>query len=174
VERALVALDRGDRGRARISLHAVAVGIEGLPDGDEWLHTAGLLALAAAELGDTNIAAAARNLLSPHTEVVCGVGYRTFVGTATFHLGRLAALTGDLGDAERHLSSALGHHSAAGARPWVALTQNALADVLEARGRASDRDLVTARRSEARWVARRLGMRPLPQPGLGTGDTNEP
>ncbi len=173
VERALVALDRGDRGRARISLHAVAVGIEGLPDGDEWLHTAGLLALAAAELGDTNIAAAARNLLAPHTEVVCGVGYRTFVGTATFHLGRLAALTGDLGDAERHLSSALGHHSAAGARPWVALTQNALADVLEARGRSSDRDLVTALRSEARWVARRLGMRALPQPGLAKGDLGD-
>lgn len=173
IERALVALDRGDRGRARISLHAVAVGIEGLPDGDEWLHAAGLLGLAAAELGDPNIAAAARSLLAPHTEVVCGVGYRTFVGTATFHLGRLAALTGDLGDAERHLSAALGHHSAAGARPWVALTQNALADVLEARGRSSDRDLVTALRSEARWVGRRLGMRALPQPWLTTNDAGE-
>jgi hypothetical protein len=164
VERALVALDRGDRGRARIALHAVATGIDPLPDGDEWLHAAGLLGLAAAELGDAAIAGAVRTLLAPHAELVCGVGYRTFVGTATFHLGRLAALTGDLGDAERHLTSALSHHTAAEARPWVVLSKHALAGVLESRGRSSDRDWIEGLRSEARWVADRLGMRPLPDP----------
>jgi hypothetical protein len=89
------------------------------------------------------------------------VGYRTFVGTATFHLGRLAALTGDLADAERHLSSALSHHTAAQARPWVVLSKYALAGVLEARGRPSDRDWIAGLRSEATWVADRLSMRPL-------------
>jgi hypothetical protein len=161
VERALVALDRADRGRARIGLHAVATGVDPLPEGDGWLHAAGLLGLAAAELGDPGIAAAARNLLAPHAELVCGVGYRTFVGTATFHLGRLAALTGDLAEAERHLTSALSHHTAAGARPWVALSKHALAGVLEERGRSSDRDWIDGLRSEATWVADRLGMRPL-------------
>jgi hypothetical protein len=161
VERALVALDRGDRGRARVGLHAVATGVDPLPEGDEWLHAAGLLGLAAAELGDPAIAAAVRSRLAPHAELVCGVGYRTFVGTATFHLGRLAALTGDLADAERHLTSALSHHTAAQARPWVALSKHALAGVLEARGRSSDRDWIDGLRSEASWVAERLGMRPL-------------
>jgi hypothetical protein len=161
VEQALVALATGDRGRARVGFHALATGADPLPAGDEWLHDAGLLALAAAELRDPGIAAAVRTLLAPHAELVCGVGYRTFVGTATYHLGRLAAVTGDLGDAERHLMSALSHHSALQARPWVALTQHALADVLEARDRSSDRDWVVALRSEARWVADNLGMRPL-------------
>jgi hypothetical protein len=161
VERALVALDRGDRARARIGLLAVATGVDPLPEGDEWLHTAGLLGLGAAELGDQGIAAAVRSLLAPHAEMVCGVGYRTFVGTATFHLGRLAALTGDLAEAERHLTSALSHHTAAQARPWVVLSKHALAGVLEARGRASDRDWIDGLRSEAAWVAGRLGMRPL-------------
>jgi hypothetical protein len=169
VERALVALDRGDRGRARVSLHAVATGVEPLPEGDEWLHAAGLLGLAAAELGDPAIAAAVRSLLAPHAELVCGVGYRTFVGTATFHLGRLAALTEDLGDAERHLMSALSHHTAADARPWVVLSKHALAGVLEARGRSSDRDWVDGLRSEARWQAQRLGMRELPEPTADSG-----
>jgi len=161
VERALAALDRGDRGRARIGLLAVATGVDPLPEGDEWLHAAGLLGLGAAELGDQGIAAAVRSLLAPHAELVCGVGYRTFVGTATFHLGRLAALTGDLAEAERHLTSALSHHTAAQARPWVALSKHALAGVLEGRGRSSDRDWIDGLRSEAAWVAERLGMRPL-------------
>jgi DNA-binding SARP family transcriptional activator len=161
IERALVALGRGDRGRARVGLHAVATGADPLPDGDAWLHTAGLLGLAAAELADPAIAAAVRGLLAPHAELVCGVGYRTFVGTTTFHLGRLAALTGDLAEAERHLTAALSHHTSAQARPWVALSQHALAGVLEERGRASDRDWIAGLRSEAAWVAERLGMRRL-------------
>jgi hypothetical protein len=161
VERALVSLARGDRGRARVALFAVATGVDPLPDGDTWLHAAGLLGLAAVELGDEVIADAVRNLLAPHAELVCGVGYRTFVGTTTFHLGRLAALTGDLAEAERHLNSALSHHTAAQARPWVVLSKHALADVLEARGRSSDRDWIAGLRSEAAWVADRLSMRPL-------------
>ncbi|MGH8895410.1 MAG: hypothetical protein ACRDWY_19200, partial [Actinomycetes bacterium] len=42
------------------------------------------------------------------------------------------AAAGEWAEAERHLQSALRVHNAWGARPWVALTKAALADVLDA------------------------------------------
>ena len=159
--RALWALGQGDRGAARLAVRALVAGDEPLPSGDEWLHSVGLLGLAAAELGDPVIATDLCVVLAPHVTLSCGVGYRSFVGTATFHLGRLAALTGDWADAERHLVAALRQLTAMRARPWVALAQHALADAIDARGRSSDREWVTALRAEAQWLASDLGLRPL-------------
>ena len=160
-DRALVALARGNRGQARLAMHALATGVDPLPGGDARLHSLGVLALAAVELGDAATAEAVRAQLAPYAELWCADGYRSFVGTAGFHLGRLAAVGGDLADAERYLMPALSQHAEMQARPWVALTQHALADVLDARGRSSDRDWVAALRSEVRWMAGDLGLRPL-------------
>jgi hypothetical protein len=66
---------------------------------------------------------------------------------------------GDWADAERHLLAALRSHSARRARPWVALTQAALAGVIEARGRPSDREWIAGLRAEAEWVTTTLGLR---------------
>jgi DNA-binding SARP family transcriptional activator len=118
------------------------------------LHDLGLAALA----GDPR----ARAWLAPSADLVCGLGYRTFVGAAAFHLGRLAAAEGEWAEAERNLLSALRLHTALRARPWVAWTQAALAAVLEARGRPSDREWIAGLRAEAQWVAADLGLRPLP------------
>ncbi len=142
-------------GRSRDGLPAV------LPDGPEHLHALGVAALAACDAADPAATAELRGRLAPYADLVCGVGYRTFVGAAAFHLGRLAAAGGDWAEAERHLLSALRLHSAWRARPWVALTQDALAAVLEARGRPSDREWVAGLRSEAAWVRGNLGLRPL-------------
>ncbi len=130
-----------------------------LPEGPERLHALGIAALAACDRADPVAATEVRALLAPYADLVCGMGYRTFVGAATFHLGRLAAVAGDWADAERHLLAALRLHSAWGGRPWVALTNDALADVLEARGRPSDRDWIAGLRAEAAWVASNLGLR---------------
>jgi hypothetical protein len=100
-----------------------------------------------------------RAALAPYAERTCGVGYRSFAGSARFHLGRLAAAAGDWSDAERHLQAALRHHTTLRARPWVALTQRALAEVLEARGRTSDRDWIAGLRAEADHVTSTLGLR---------------
>ncbi len=97
--------------------------------------------------------------LAPYADRTCGVGYRSFAGSASFHLGRLAAAAGDWSDAERHLQAALRHHTLLRARPWVALTQRALAEVIEARGRTSDRDWIAGLRSEADHVTSTLGLR---------------
>ncbi|MGH9111884.1 MAG: hypothetical protein ACRDZN_06250, partial [Acidimicrobiales bacterium] len=67
----------------------------------------------------------------------------------------------DWGEAERHTLVALRRHTALGARPWVAFTQSVLANVLEARGRPSDREWVAALRAEAAWVSSTLGLRSL-------------
>ncbi len=160
-ERALVALARGDQGRAKVAVRALTSGAEPLPTGDAWLHAVGLLGLAAVDLGDPVIAGDVRRLLAPYATLRCAVGYRSFVSTAAFHLGRLAALLGDFADAERHLVLALRQLSATGAQPWIALTQHALAYVLDVRGRSSDRDRVSVRRAEAQRLAADLGLRPL-------------
>jgi hypothetical protein len=132
-----------------------------LPDGPERLHALGVAALAACDAADPAATAELRGLLAPYADLVCGMGYRTFVGAAAFHLGRLAAAGGDWAEAERHLLSALRLHGAWRARPWVALTQDALAAVLEARGRPSDREWVAGLRAEAAWVRGGLGLRSL-------------
>jgi len=105
-ERSLTALVGGDRGWGHLTVRALATGAEPLPSGDEWPHMVGLLALGGVELGDPTTAQAVRTLLTPYADLICGVGYRSFVGPVSFHLGRLAVITGDWDEAERHLTSA--------------------------------------------------------------------
>jgi hypothetical protein len=138
-ERSLIALVGGDRGLPHLTVRALATGVEPLPSGDEWPHIVGLLALGGVELGDPTTAEALRTLLEPYAELNCGVGYRSFVGPASFHLGRLAVIVGDWDDAERHLTAALAGLAHRQARPWMALAQLALAQALEARGELDTR-----------------------------------
>jgi DNA-binding SARP family transcriptional activator len=129
------------------------------PDGAGRLHALAVDALAVTARGRPAAVAEVRAALAPYADRTCGVGYRSFAGAACFHLGRLAAAAGDWADAERHLQAALRHHTVLRARPWVALTQRALADVLEARGRTSDREWIDGLRSEADHVTSTLGLR---------------
>jgi DNA-binding SARP family transcriptional activator len=129
------------------------------PDGAGRLHALAVDALAVAGGGRPVAVAEVRAALAPYADRTCGVGYLSFVGAASFHLGRLAAAAGDWADAERHLQAALRHHTVLRARPWVALTQRALAGVLEARGRTSDREWIAGLRSEADHVTSTLGLR---------------
>ena len=156
---ALEHLVRGDADRARLVASDLVAGVRPLPPGDERLHALGVLALVAADLREAALADAVRALLAPHADLTCGVGYRTFAGVAAFHLGRLAAATGDWADAERHMLVALRRFSALQARPWVAFTQRVLADVLEARGRPSDREWLANLRGESGWATATLDLR---------------
>jgi hypothetical protein len=158
---ALELLVRGDGDGARLVARDMVAGVRPLPPGDEHQHSLGVLALVAADLGDPGLVDAVRALLAPHADLTCGIGYRTFAGVAAFHLGRLAAVSGDWADAERHMLVALRRYSALQARPWVAFTQSVLADVLEARGRPSDREWLAALRGESRWATATLGLREL-------------
>jgi DNA-binding SARP family transcriptional activator len=152
---------RGDADRARLVARDLVAGVRPLPSGDERLHALGVLALVAADLREAALVDTVRALLAPHADLTCGIGYRTFAGVAAFHLGRLAAVTGDWADAERHMLVALRRFSALQARPWVAFTQGVLADVLEARGRPSDREWLAALRGESRWATATLDLREM-------------
>jgi DNA-binding SARP family transcriptional activator len=157
-ERALGAILRGDRGLSHLTVRAMAINAEPLPSGDEWPHAVGVLALCAVELGDAATAESVRKLLMPYPELSCGVGYRSFVGTAAFHLGRLAVVVGDWDDAERHLSTALSQLAGRRARPWMALAQHALAKALANRDKVGDRTVAQALRAEADWTLANLGL----------------
>jgi DNA-binding SARP family transcriptional activator len=167
-EQALVAIAAGDRGRAHLVVRSLATGVEPLPPGDVWPHAAGLLGLAAAELGDPTTADAVRELLTPYADLTCGAGYRSFAGPMSLHLGRLAAVVGDWAEAERHFTSALRQLAARRARPWIALTHLALARALHARGRPGDRRWAAALRTDARVIVTELGLLPRWVMRIGT------
>ena len=123
----------GDADRFRLVARDLAAGVRPLPTGDELPHALGVLALVAADLRDAALVDPVRALLAPHADMTCGIGYRTFAGVAAFHLGRLAAVTGDWADAERHMLAALRRFSAPGLARG-SRSRSALADVVEARG----------------------------------------
>jgi DNA-binding SARP family transcriptional activator len=156
---ALEHLVRGDADGARLVARDLVAGVRPLPAGDERLHALGVLALVAADLREAALVDPVRTLLAPHADLTCGIGYRTFAGVVAFHLGRLAEVTGDWAEAERHMLAALRRFSALQARPWVAFTQRVLADVLEARGRPSDREWLANLRGESRWTTATLDLR---------------
>jgi DNA-binding SARP family transcriptional activator len=160
-ERALVALVAGDARRAHFAMSDLVVEARESSPGDEWLHTLGLLGLGAVELSDSLLARDLYELLAPYERLTCGAGYRSFAGTAAFHLGRLAMVAGEWSRAERHLTDALQQLTDLRARPWAALAQHALARVLDRRGGSSDRLWITALATEASWLARRLALKPL-------------
>jgi DNA-binding SARP family transcriptional activator len=149
----------GQRARARARLRVLVEDLRRRPEDAATLSELGLASLAANELGDAPMVADTRALLVPHADLVCCWGYRFFAGAAVFHLGQAAAAAGEWAEAERHLLAALRLHTAWRARPWVALTQEALATVLEARGRSSDREWIAGLRSEAAWARSHLALR---------------
>jgi DNA-binding SARP family transcriptional activator len=159
-EQALTALISGDRGWPHLRVRALVTGSDPLPAGDEWPHVAGLLALGAVEIGDATTADAVRALLTPYANLTCGIGYRTYAGPVTFHLGRLAIVAGDWAEAERHLVAALSQLMSRQARPWMALAQLALAQALQARGRPGDQRSADALRAEAARTLSNLSLRP--------------
>jgi DNA-binding SARP family transcriptional activator/tetratricopeptide (TPR) repeat protein len=158
-ERSLRALAGGARGRPHLTVRAFATGAEPLPSGDEWAHLMGVLALGAVELGDPTTADALRTRLAPYSGLVCGVGYRTFAGPVSFHLGQLAVVTGDWDEAEGQLTEAISWLTERNARPWVALAKQALARALARRARSGDRGAARALLVEANAALVATGLR---------------
>jgi hypothetical protein len=158
-ERSLLTLADGVRGHPHLTVRAYATGAESLPTGDEWSHLMGVLALGAVELGDPTTAEALRERLAPHAGTVCGVGYRTFAGPVSFHLGRLAVVVGDWEEAETQLTAAVTWLDDRGARPWAALARQSLAQALAGRARAGDRDSARTLLAEANEALSEAGLR---------------
>ena len=131
---------------------------------------AGLVALvgAVAQLGDSAAAGRLSALLGPWAGHHLAAG-QIYLGAADHHLGILAASAGRWEDGLGHLRTALAAHERLGARPWQALTAQALAGTLRGRDQPGDQDLAAAMDTTAHTSAVRLGME-LPgwgRPALG-------
>jgi class 3 adenylate cyclase len=114
---------------------------------------------AAAVVGDTERAAALRDLIAPYRGHLAVLGISAFLGTVTHHTGVLSGVLGDWDRAVADLEDAVTDHRDMGARPWVALSRVELARVLAARGATGDAVRAEALTAEAVAVADELGLR---------------
>ena len=155
---ALLLVEVGREAEARAEFEALAH-FEDMPRDANWLIGVTLLAEVAGALGDGARADPLYGLLAPYAgrNVVVGRA-ATCNGAASRLLGILAAAMRSWELAEGHFIDALAMHERMGAKPWVARTQLAYADMLlerRARGdRARARDLL----GDAVRTAETLGM----------------
>ena len=112
----------------------------GWPMDGRWIVTVPMLADVVADVADAGCAEVLYSLLAPYASlaVAGGSGAIACEGSASRHLGRLAATCGRLDAAERHFREAITFEERMGARPFAALSRMYLADVLHARGGAGN------------------------------------
>jgi DNA-binding SARP family transcriptional activator len=132
---------------------AMAGGLGGQPS------VAGLVALvgACAQLGDAAAAGRLAELLGPWAGHHLTAGH-TYLGAADHHLGILAATAGRWEDSLHHFRGALAAHGGLGARPWQALTAQAVAGMLRGRDGPGDRARAADLDAGAAAGASLLGM----------------
>jgi tetratricopeptide (TPR) repeat protein len=152
----LVELGREDEARAEFEALTC---LEDLPRDANWLIGVTLLAEVAGALGDGTRAEPLYALLEPYAgrNVVVGRA-ATCNGSASRLLGILAAAMRSWELAEGHFISALAMHERMGAKPWVARTQLAYAQMLLTRRRGGDRGRARDLLADAVRIADTLGM----------------
>ena len=154
----LVELGRMDEARAEFETLAAA-GFDDLPRDANWLIGVTLLAEVCGALGDGARAEALYAQLEPYAgrNVVVGRA-ATCNGAASRLLGILAAAMRAWELAESHFISALAMHERMGARPWVARTQLAYAEMLLTRRQRGDKARARELLADAAVIADALGM----------------
>jgi DNA-binding SARP family transcriptional activator len=170
----LIELGRVDEAREEFS----ALAGEDMPRDANWLIGVTLLAEVCGALGDGERAEPLYALLEPYAgrNVVVGRA-ATCNGAASRLLGTLAAAMRAWELAEEHFIDALAMHERMGARPWVARTQLAYAEMLLARRRRGDKARARELLADAVLTADALGMRCFAQrardlvPAAGPGGT---
>jgi tetratricopeptide (TPR) repeat protein len=152
----LVELGRVDEAREEFS----ALAGEDMPRDANWLIGVTLLAEVCGALGDGERAAPLYALLEPYAgrNVVVGRA-ATCNGAASRLLGTLAAAMREWELAEGHFIEALAMHERMGARPWIARTQLAYAEMLLARRQRGDKARARELLADAVVSADALGMR---------------
>ncbi|MCC5952242.1 MAG: AAA family ATPase [Acidimicrobiia bacterium] len=161
--RAALRARSGDTPGARHLLDATAErGLDAVPCDFMWTATMALAADAAVLTAHLEVATIVRPLLTMRAGhlVVFGYGAVCWGAVERFTAG-LAALAGDLDSARRQYEESLATHERIGARPFAALDQLRLADVLERLGVEQAR--AAALRAEGRQAAA-LGIDVPPLP----------
>ena len=157
---ALMHIELGRHEQAREAFESVAAaGFDALPRDANFLIAVTLLAEVCGALGDADRAAELHALLAPHGGRNVLVGRAASCnGSASRLLGILAGVLGEWEEAERSFAEALAMHVRMGARPWVARTELAWAEMLLARGGPGDEAAAFERLAEAIVLADALGM----------------
>ena len=154
---ALMHVELGRLDEAREALEAVD--IAALPRDANWLIAVTLLSEVCAALGDAERARELHALLAPHggRNVIVGRA-ASCNGCASRLLGMLASVLGEWDEAERRFFEAREMHVRMGARPFLARTELAWAEMLLARGEPGDDAAARERLAEAIVIADALGM----------------
>ena len=157
---ALMHVELGRPEEAREAFESVAAaGFDALPRDANWLIAVTLLAEVCGALGDADRAGELLALLAPHGGRNVLVGRAASCnGSASRLLGILATVLGQWEEAERWFAEALEMHVRMGARPWLARTELAWAEMLLARGEPGDEVAARQRLAEAIVLADALGM----------------
>src|SRR5690606_32015392 len=131
-------LQQGRKSAARALIATIAP-ISELPVDRNWLATACILAVVAAELGERTIAASVRDALLPYEDrlVTMGLGITTW-GTVSRPIALVALALGDVDAAIAHYRRAVTVTARFGAHPWLAEAQIELARILLRRSEGTD------------------------------------
>jgi transcriptional regulator with XRE-family HTH domain len=107
---------------------------------------------------DRRWAEALYDLAAPYAGSNCTLGVASFLGASDHWLGVLASAAGRFPEAIAHLEAALARHRDMGARPWIALTEEAYSHVLSTRGQAADVEQAGLLAESAMRAAEELGL----------------
>ena len=123
-----------------------------------WWATIVGLADAADLLGERSWAEILYDLAAPYAGNTCTLGVVCSLGAADHWLGVLAAVTGRFAEAVGHFEAALRRHHDMVSRPLQALTEEAYAHVLSARGEPADIEQAAVLRESAMRIAGELWL----------------
>ncbi|MEA2474857.1 MAG: eukaryotic-like serine/threonine-protein kinase [Thermoleophilaceae bacterium] len=157
---ALVYAEVGSFDEARAELRELARDeIAALQRDANWLVGMVCLSLTAVRLGERMIATTAYEQMLPYADrnVVVGGGW-SCEGSASLYLGYLAAFLQRFEAAEQHFRAALQMNESIGARPFVAETQVALAELIAERDGSAGERRATELADAGLEAARDIGM----------------
>jgi tetratricopeptide (TPR) repeat protein len=157
----LTDVDLGDEITARTSLQSVVAELTKRPRDGRWLPAVAVAALAAARRQEPDAGDRLYQALLPYrAQVIAATMPHPVVclGSASFYLGLLAALTSRWPEAIDHFEAAVVAHQRLGARPLLARTRYEYARMLLARGQATDRRRAAELLDQALAAASALGM----------------
>jgi class 3 adenylate cyclase len=156
--------ETGDLEQARLILDtATPAAAAALDRNYLWWGTLIGFAHAAAALGDAGWADVLVELASPYAQYNCTLGLLSFNGAVAHHLGVLSGVLGKWDESVTQLQGALRRHETMGARPYAAISQQALANALRHRDRGGDRERADELEKAALVTAAELGLQAVEQ-----------
>jgi DNA-binding CsgD family transcriptional regulator len=154
-------ISAGRRDEALAYYEQARASLRRVPRDSRWMPTMVFLADVSSQLDDRETAEICYRKLLPFEDrfATSGGGTVACLGSVALFLGMVAMTRRRFDDGETHLRLAIQRNTAAGARPWAARAELAMAELLCRQGRASGQALDLAQR--AAHTAGALGMKVL-------------